>query len=275
MSADQCRLGTHSRRGCVRCSGCRQRALSRSVQGGALGPPKSKQEARGANVGGHRGAPLRYPTIGHPRGEGASAAAVAAGDARFPTFSVDIKDTEKVRAAVDAAAAALGGLSVLVCNAAILQPVSVLDGDPAMWEEELDVNVKGTMASTRFALPHILASACETKGVILVGSILSQYMEPGAAGYVSSKHALKGFAGCLFGEVREKGVKVCLIMPGFVATEMVQVFEGLIFENMLKPDDVAHAVECVLSFSASACPIEILLRPQYSAEGGTKHLSWA
>lgn len=175
-----------------------------------------------------------------------------------------------MRAAVDAAAAALGGLSVLVCNAAMMQPVSMVDGDPAKWEEELDVNVKGPMACTRFALPHILASGCENKAVILVGSIVSKLALPGAAGYVSSKHALAGFAGCLFGEVREKGVKVSLIMPGFVATELVQDWPGLVFEKMLKPDDVANAVECVLSFSSSACPTEILLKPQYSPEDGSK-----
>merc|ERR1719401_2976661 len=116
------------------------------------------------------------------------------------------------------------------------------------------------MAATRYALPHIIASRHPTKAVIFIGSTGSQWSFPYCGGYCASKHALRGFAGSLFEEVRDKGVKVCTIMPGFTDTEMTAANKGMIKEKMMQPEDVAHAVECVLNFPQSACPTEMLIR---------------
>merc|ERR1719401_2207812 len=125
------------------------------------------------------------------------------------------------------------------------------------------------MAATRYALPHIIASRHPTKAVVFIGSTGSQWSWPYGGGYCASKHALKGFAGSVFSEVRDKGVKVCLIMPGFTDTAMVANNPGMIKDKMMRPEDVAHAVESVLAFPVSACPTELLLRPQYDCTDGS------
>mmetsp|Transcript_117337 Transcript_117337/g.373850 ORF Transcript_117337/g.373850 Transcript_117337/m.373850 type:complete len:302 (-) Transcript_117337:175-1080(-) len=206
---------------------------------------------------------------GAAAGEGAATGSVFEEGGRFPTVLVDMRDRERVREAVDRAAARLGGLEALVCNAAVLLAASAVDGDPARWEEELDVNVKGSMAATRYALPHILRSQASSRAVIFIGSTASQWSFPWCGGYCASKHALKGFAGSVFSEVRDKGVKVTLIMPGFTDTDMVAANKGMIKDKMIQPDDIAHAVEFVLSFPSSACPTEMLIRPQYDCTDGT------
>mmetsp|Transcript_39843 Transcript_39843/g.109657 ORF Transcript_39843/g.109657 Transcript_39843/m.109657 type:complete len:195 (-) Transcript_39843:28-612(-) len=120
-----------------------------------------------------------------------------------------------------------------------------------------------------FALPHIVASPARVKAVIFVGSTGSQWSFPYCGGYCASKHALRGFAGSVFPEVRDKGVKVCVIMPGFTDTDMVASNKGMIKEKMMRPDDVAHTVECVLGFPPSACPTEIVVRPQFDCTDGS------
>ena len=62
-------------------------------------------------------------------------------------------------------------------------------------------------------------------------------------------------------DVRDYGIKVSSIMPGFVDTDLTGSM-GMNSEHMIAPSDVADSVQYVLSASASACPTEIVLRPQ-------------
>ena len=188
---------------------------------------------------------------------------------QFLPFVVDLSVRDQVSAAMQSIMAAFDDISVLVCNAGVLLSTPIVDGDPTRWEQELDVNVKGTMAAAHVALPQILKSSAVVKAVIIIGSTGSQWSWPFGAGYCASKHALKGFAGSLFEEVRDKGVKVCIIMPGFTDTAMTASNPGMVNGKKIQPDDVAHAVECVLNFPSSACPTEILIRPQYNCTDGT------
>jgi short-subunit dehydrogenase len=72
-----------------------------------------------------------------------------------------------------------------------------------------------------------------------------------------------GFSEALFEEVREQGLKVACILPGFVDTALLDAPEGA-RARMLRPDDVAEAVLFVLGSSPRSCPSEIVLRPQRS-----------
>jgi len=186
----------------------------------------------------------------------------------YVPFVVDITKREEVDRVVADVAKTFGGITVLVCNAGTLKGTPVVGGDPKKWEEEIDVNVKGTMSVTHAVIPHVLEST-HGKAVVIIGSTGSMWSWPWGGGYCASKHALRGFAGSLFEEVRDKGVKVCLIMPGFTDTEMTASNPGMIHEKKMRPADVAHAVMCVLSFPSSACPTEMLIRPQFNCTDGT------
>eukprot|EP00746_Dinoflagellata_sp_MGD_P127012 gnl/MRDRNA2_/MRDRNA2_61697_c0_seq1.p1 gnl/MRDRNA2_/MRDRNA2_61697_c0~~gnl/MRDRNA2_/MRDRNA2_61697_c0_seq1.p1 ORF type:complete len:274 (+),score=51.32 gnl/MRDRNA2_/MRDRNA2_61697_c0_seq1:71-892(+) len=192
----------------------------------------------------------------------------AKAETKFAVFTVDIRDRAAVDAAIDDVVKTFSGISVLVCNAGVLLGTPVVGGDPAKWEEEIDVNVKGTMAVAHAAMPHILQAAT-CRAVIIIGSTGSMWSWPWGGGYCASKHALRGFAGSLFQEVRDKGVKVCLIMPGFTDTQMVASNPGMIHEKKMRPEDIAHAAKCVLNFPVSACPTEMLIRPQFNCTDGT------
>jgi NADP-dependent 3-hydroxy acid dehydrogenase YdfG len=76
------------------------------------------------------------------------------------------------------------------------------------------------------------------------------------------KFGLIGFTQSLYEEVREHGIKVALILPGFVDTPMIPPVKHLDRSKMIQPDDVAQAVLYVLNAPATACPVEITIRPQ-------------
>ena len=79
---------------------------------------------------------------------------------------------------------------------------------------------------------------------------------------------MRGFSDCLFKELRDEGIKVSQLMPGWVRTDMIEDCDndGLILENMLKPSDLAYAVNFVLNCPPTCCPLEVLLYPQKTVQ---------
>jgi len=73
-----------------------------------------------------------------------------------------------------------------------------------------------------------------------------------------------GYSGSLYEDVREAGIKVCAICPGYVNTRMANLDPGLNPELMIQPDDVARAVLFVVRYPDTGCPTEIIIRPRRS-----------
>jgi NAD(P)-dependent dehydrogenase (short-subunit alcohol dehydrogenase family) len=73
-----------------------------------------------------------------------------------------------------------------------------------------------------------------------------------------------GFTQSLYEEVREYGIKVSVILPGFVDTPMIPPVKHLDRSKMIRPEDVADAVLFVLKSSPASCPVEMMIRPQRS-----------
>lgn len=103
-------------------------------------------------------------------------------------FTADVSDDTSVRAAVDAAAAALGGIDILVNNAGIGATGSIEDNPDEQWHRVLDVNVLGLVRATRAALPYLRRSAHAS--VVNLGSIVTTTGLPQRALYSASKGAV-------------------------------------------------------------------------------------
>ncbi|MGZ8520733.1 MAG: SDR family oxidoreductase, partial [Candidatus Binatia bacterium] len=73
---------------------------------------------------------------------------------------------------------------------------------------------------------------------------------------------LIGFTQSLYEEVREHGIKVAVILPGFVDTPMIPPVKHLDRTKMIQAEDVAQAVLYILNAPATACPVELTIRPQ-------------
>lgn len=166
---------------------------------------------------------------------------------------LDLADRASVSAAVESAAASLGGLDVLVANA-VRWPVdaraNLADGDPSAWEAAVHVNLDGTVATVRAALPHLARS--EAGRIVLISSGVSRHGMAGATAYAAGKSALDGLMAALKWEAGEHGVLVNIVSPGFTVTEnnlarfpdetREMVRARTPSRKLSRPEDVAAAV---------------------------------
>ena len=173
----------------------------------------------------------------------------------------DVSDADSVIAMIARCIDELGGLSVVLNNAGIYAKGSAESLAPEVFERVMRVNVHGLMLVTHHALPHLLASG--SGALIQIASVAGRSSFSGGAAYCASKHAVLGYTEAVFEDVRERGVKVSTICPGFVNTEMV-AGRGLMMERMIQARDVAKAALFVAEFPSTACPTEIVIRPQRS-----------
>lgn len=183
---------------------------------------------------------------------------------RALVLTLDISQTALLPAAFDACLAAFGGLNVLINNAGMHRFAAAMEADLATWDRMLDVNLRATMHATRLALPHIIAGTRQDKrgAVVFIASLGGKFSAPTNAGYAATKHALTGFGGSVFEDVRDHGIKVCTIYPGWTNTGMLA--DRLDPNEVIQPEDVAAAARFVIAAGPTVCPTEIVLHPQSS-----------
>jgi len=182
--------------------------------------------------------------------------------ARVLALITDVTDRSQLERAVSKTLGELGGLNILVNNAGIHATGAAQSADIEAFERVIDVNVKALMNLSRLALPHILAAQGH-RAVIHIASVVSRMSFARGGAYCASKHAVLGYSNSMFEDVREAGVKVCAIQPGFVATDMV-AGHGLNMDKMIQPQDIAKTVRFVATYPETGCPVEIIVRPQRS-----------
>jgi len=225
----------------------------------------------GAGKGIGRAIALRLAAIGYDlfllgRDAGALSAVTAecvALSAQADSLAGDLRESNYIDAALRAVRARFGPIDVLINNAGTSQRGAVQDVNLDAWRAVLELNFGAVMALTRSALPEMIER--RRGAVINISSISGRHTNAGSAIYAASKHALNGFTGCLFEDVREFGIKVSSIMPGFVDTALTAGL-GRRSERMIRPKDIADAVAYVLASSAHCCPTEIVIRPPESAD---------
>ena len=136
----------------------------------------------------------------------------------------DLAVPAEVRAMVDAAAAGLDGLDVLVNNAGIYLDHPVLGTSyeewQAAWQATLGVNLVGAANVTWCAVQHMTASGQRGGRIVNVGSRGAFRGEPTHPAYGASKAGLHAFGQSLAVELAPHGITVASVAPGFVATDM-------------------------------------------------------
>ena len=136
----------------------------------------------------------------------------------------DLAVPAEVRAMVDAAAAGLDGLDVLVNNAGIYVDHPVLGTSyeewQAAWQATLAVNLVGAANVTWCAVQHMTASGRRAGRIVNVGSRGAFRGEPTHPAYGASKAGLHAFGQSLAVALAPHGITVASVAPGFVATDM-------------------------------------------------------
>jgi NADP-dependent 3-hydroxy acid dehydrogenase YdfG len=165
------------------------------------------------------------------------------GSERTLVVPTDVADEDDVAAMVETTRSRLGQIDVLVNSAGVLRSAPVADADRADLRRQIQVNLLGAMNATHAALPGMLAS--DGGHVVVVSSMNARRPAEGASAYTASKFGVNGFSRSLRKEMADEDVRVTIVMPGPVETEMAswRDWDG----RALDPADVASTIEFVLS----------------------------
>jgi len=191
----------------------------------------------------------------------AVAAMVRASGTEALVVPTDVTNDQQMAALVNATLARFGRLDILVNNAGGGPPrTPVVKARIVDWEWTLRVNLWATMVLSKLVLPAMIAQCSGT--IVNICSLAGLTGKAGEAAYAAAKFGVRGFSQSLFEEVREHGIKVSTICPGYVDTALIPPNRRVDRSKMLSPEDVAEAVYEVVVSSARCCPLEIVLQPQ-------------
>lgn len=130
----------------------------------------------------------------------------------------DVRSTDSVLDAVDAAVEAFGGLDILVANAATLTPpATVEDLDEADWAQALAVNLSGAFHLCKHGIPHLKKAGGGS--IILTASQMARVGTPGSAAYCTTKGGLVQLAKVMALDHAADGIRVNTLSPGGTATD--------------------------------------------------------
>ena len=162
----------------------------------------------------------------------------------------DTMDFASLAAKVDAAIAFRGGVDMLVNNAGISQRSLAVDTDFSVYERIIGVDLLAPIALTQALLPHLLARGVGQ--LVMISSVAGKAGVPLRTAYCAAKHGLVGYADALRSEVAGQGVKVLVVAPGSVRTNVsrnalnadgsVRGASDKAIENGIDPDEVARLI---------------------------------
>lgn len=172
----------------------------------------------------------------------------------------DVTVDDDIRRLVEKSQEKWGGVDILINNAGWGKRASVVSASLTDWDQTFRVNLRTPMVLAKALLPNMIAK--REGAVINIGSVSGKTGEANGAAYSASKFGLIGFTQSLYEEVREHGIKVAVILPGFVDTPLIPPNRQLDRSKMIQANDIAETVIFVLNSSATCCPVEITVRPQ-------------
>jgi NADP-dependent 3-hydroxy acid dehydrogenase YdfG len=187
-----------------------------------------------------------------------------------PSLAIELDVTDETSAAdaVQRTVDGLGRLDIVINNAGVMLLGPIVGADTEDWRRMVNTNVLGLMYVTHAALPHLL----ESKGdLVNISSVAGRTARAGAGVYNASKWAVNAFSESLRQEVTSHGVRVSLVEPGAVATELgdhithpaaKQALQARVAAmRPLQADDVARAIVYVLTQPPHVAINEVLVRP--------------
>lgn len=177
--------------------------------------------------------------------------------AKATAVPTDAASSKAVQALISAATETTGRLDLLVNNAGLIDPIArIMDSDPDVWGDVIDVNVKGVYYGLRHAMP-VMAKQGHGTIVNISSGAANSFLE-GWSHYCASKAAVVRLTGIAHKEAAHLGVRVLGLSPGTVATDMMKQIKAsginpvsqLPWETHITPDWVAKAIAFLTTPSA-------------------------
>ena len=173
-------------------------------------------------------------------------------------ISGDLCSAEFAKNAIEKAANSLGEIDILINNAGVAQSTKIEDISEEEYDKIMDTNVKAPFMLCKAALPYLKKT--ENATIINIASVTAHKGYPMQSIYTASKHALIGFSKSLAKEVYKDGVRVHVISPGGVFTDMIKISRpDLTSDGMIMPEDISDIVLFLLKHRSNAVIDEICL----------------
>jgi NADP-dependent 3-hydroxy acid dehydrogenase YdfG len=204
----------------------------------------------------------------------ALAAEIEAAGGRAVAIECDVTDRSRARALVEQTVDELGRLDTVVNNAGVMLLGPIVDAPVEEWDRMVALNVQGLLYVAHAALPHLLAAAAgdprHVADLVNVSSVAGRVARSGSGVYNLTKHGVGAFSESLRQEVTGRHVRVSLVEPGAVATELVQhvreeirdvLRQSLGQVEMMQATDIADAIAYVVTRPRRVAINEVLIRP--------------
>ena len=189
----------------------------------------------------------------------ATASSVSALGGQARALACDVSDLESVHTLAAAVAQTFGKIDILVNNAGVGSFATPLhEMTPQAWEKLLNTNLRGVFYCVRSFAPMMILA--RRGHIVNISSLAGKNALPNGAAYAASKWGLNGLSYSIAEELRGYGIRVSVVCPGSVDTEL-SPHTGKDSNKMLRPDDVAHVVAMLVTQAPQSFASEVLLRP--------------
>jgi NADP-dependent 3-hydroxy acid dehydrogenase YdfG len=189
-------------------------------------------------------------------------------------IEADITDQQQAEAAVRRTASELGRLDTLVNNAGVMLLGPAVGAPLEEWQRMLAINLSGLLYCAHAAIPHLLRAAerepRRVADMVNISSVAGRVARSGSAVYNMTKHGVGAFSEALRQEVTGRHVRVSIVEPGAVMTELGSHNRPEVREQMAKrfgeiermqSEDIADAILYVLTRARHVAINEVLIRP--------------
>jgi NADP-dependent 3-hydroxy acid dehydrogenase YdfG len=196
-----------------------------------------------------------------------------AGEIDGLAIEADITDQAQAVGAVETTVERYGRLDIVVNNAGVMLLGPIVDAPTEEWDRMVALNVLGLLYVSHAALPHLLRAAegepRQVADLVNISSVAGRRVGAGGGVYQLTKHGIGAFSESLRQEVTERRVRVALVEPGAVDTELTDHLRPEIREQLrsgiasepLAADDIADGVVYIVTRPRRVGINELLIRP--------------
>jgi NADP-dependent 3-hydroxy acid dehydrogenase YdfG len=201
-------------------------------------------------------------------------AEIGRGGGRALAIEADVTDRGQAQAAVERVVAELGRLDTVVNNAGVMLLGPIEDAPVEEWERMVELNLLGLLYVAHAALPHLLRAAGDeprrVADLVNISSVAGRLARSGSGVYNLTKHGVGAFSESLRQEVTERHVRVSVVEPGAVDTELPDHIRPAVREQMmgrfaeverLEASDIADAITYIVTRPRRVAVNELLIRP--------------
>ena len=205
---------------------------------------------------------------------GALATTIRDGGGRALALEADITSQPEAERTVETTASELGRLDILVNNAGMMLLGPIEDAPLQEWDQMVDINVRGLLYCAHAAIPHLLRAAEDgprhVSDMVNVSSVAGRAPRRGSGVYNLTKHGVGAFSESLRQELTTRHVRISLVEPGAVVTELVshnrpeiqeQSRERFRHMERMQPTDIADAIRYIVTRPRHMAINEMLIRP--------------